>query len=936
MKTHATRHSQRLARLLTWIAVSFVITVPAASQIPTMVTLGRNVEKTSSDIYFVGLGKGRPKEVLMVFNNCSNSQCSISGPAKGSGGLESQSGTYLLTTGTSVATLTLQNAAAGTWSVSQPNPVSFDFYLNGRTFLAGDLQLSSFVQPPGNANGQANQAKGVNLTALRGTDAGFYSAEALAKNQTVGVGGRVDLSFTFPNDSKGMPRNIQSLLGTSNAIFGVFMSGADAEGCPDTDGDGLCDDWETGGMMVNGKFIDLPSMGAHPDHMDIFVQEDSMQQDAVWRTFPVPPPPGLKPFQILTPGHSHRTGVEAEEVMVHAFANSPIMNPDNKTGIDLHADCGWDCVMKPKGANQACDTKQVQLGGRTYCTWGKSAAQPIYSQANIRLLHNACIGDTERGGNRLFYVFRRGLLENPATCQSDFLDGPPPFFDAIKAARFLPTGRSAAFHYGIFAHRLGGELQTGPQSMGGISRGVLASDFIAVALLVANSVPLWAQVGVPMHELGHNLGLRHGGPDSINFKPNYLSIMNYSFSNRGLLVRGAQGTFDYSSFGDLDNLNENQLVEGNGINGGNALVQQALQAGAYGTAYFCPNAMKISLQPTGWNALDWNCNRRIDAAPVASLINMVGVNGQLGALAGNYNDWEHLVVVGGSIADLVRPRALPARVFAAEITLADDSQLVTLYGVATALTSVVAGSLPGGFPPPQVSTEYSVFSSLPGQLNYLNFQIRNSGTQDDVYDLTWTSDQSWANFNGLPTSLALPASTSARFTVPVQVPSNAQLDDSSTVVLTALSQTHDAVEDITRAQVVVGMADLAITAYPLTTVVEVGQNLTYNVVIKNQGPEAASGFVFDSLPETVGFVSATPSTGQCQFDSPNDQTDFSLLPRTLACDVGKLAIGASALIQVVVTPSAPGPLSNVFAAGSDLPDPQTGDDLATTIVQVQP
>ena len=85
---------------------------------------------------------------------------------------------------------------------------------------------------------------------------------------------------------------------------------------------------------------------------------------------------------------------------------------------------------------------------------------------------------------------------------------------------------------------------------------------------------------------------------------------------------------------------------------------------------------------------------------MASLINVVRVNGQLGALAGSPNDWQDLVVVGRSIADLVRPRALPARVFAAEITPAYDSQLVTLYRVATALTSVVAGSLPGGFPPP--------------------------------------------------------------------------------------------------------------------------------------------------------------------------------------------------------------------------------------------
>ena len=32
-----------------------------------------------------------------------------------------------------------------------------------------------------------------------------------------------------------------------------------------------------------------------------------------------------------------------------------------------------------------------------------------------------------------------------------------------------------------------------------------------------------------MHELGHNLGLHHGGTDDLNNKPVYLSIMNYDF-----------------------------------------------------------------------------------------------------------------------------------------------------------------------------------------------------------------------------------------------------------------------------------------------------------------------------------------------------------------------------------------------------------------------
>ncbi|MBK7585771.1 MAG: hypothetical protein IPI67_36990 [Myxococcales bacterium] len=33
-----------------------------------------------------------------------------------------------------------------------------------------------------------------------------------------------------------------------------------------------------------------------------------------------------------------------------------------------------------------------------------------------------------------------------------------------------------------------------------------------------------------MHELGHTLHLEHGGADSLNYKPNYPSVMNYSSS----------------------------------------------------------------------------------------------------------------------------------------------------------------------------------------------------------------------------------------------------------------------------------------------------------------------------------------------------------------------------------------------------------------------
>jgi len=42
------------------------------------------------------------------------------------------------------------------------------------------------------------------------------------------------------------------------------------------------------------------------------------------------------------------------------------------------------------------------------------------------------------------------------------------------------------------------------------------------------------QASTLMHELGHNLGLRHGGDEDTNYKPNYWSIMNYLYQLNGL------------------------------------------------------------------------------------------------------------------------------------------------------------------------------------------------------------------------------------------------------------------------------------------------------------------------------------------------------------------------------------------------------------------
>src|SRR5439155_15763147 len=84
--------------------------------------------------------------------------------------------------------------------------------------------------------------------------------------------------------------------------------------------------------------------------------------------------------------------------------------------------------------------------------------------------------------------------------------------------------RPVAIH-GAVIHAIGGT------SASGIARNIAGdpnavSDFAAAS---ANRTEFQVLVNI-MHELGHTLGLRHGGQDGHNHKVNQLSVMNYSWS----------------------------------------------------------------------------------------------------------------------------------------------------------------------------------------------------------------------------------------------------------------------------------------------------------------------------------------------------------------------------------------------------------------------
>ena len=556
----------------------------------------------------------------------------------------------------------------------------------------------------------------------------------------------------------------------------------------DTDGDGLCDSWETDGVTVqmpNGPvFIDLPGMGADAHHKDIFVQTDYM----------------------VAPSHSHKPYVGAMGEIIQAFANAPVMNPDGTTGITLHVDCGPDCIMKP-------------ATGETWGSLSKATALP----------HQDILGYEDASGN---YDW------------GDFTD--------IEKQYFVPTGRQPIFHYAIFAHQYA--WRAGGDCSSGISSGIGASEFIVSLGCWPDEVgDLFEQAGTFMHEFGHNLGLLHGGVDSVNYKPNYLSVMNYLFQFSGILHRGSsvmsEGTFDYSRFSpsDLPPLNKQHLDETVGPNAdpdvsflyGTAYLLRGYRPGALASPPACiASAATRSIPvPYTYGPIDWNCDG-ITASDVPANINIDPNYPNDTEILNTFNDWPALVFRGGAIGSLGALPDLPTTTpQQQEMTPQDEAQITRLFGV------LVSGR--------------GLFSASAGTTIPLTFTVSNQGINSDTYALTVSSSMPWANVSQVPPSLTLAPGASQQFLINVSVPVGTGAGTTAAINVNAISQTTNLILDQAEADVTVTPA---VVAKGSTTAVAsslnpslAGQSVTFTATVTSTAGGTPTG--------TVTFFDGTTSLG---------------------------------------------------------------------------
>jgi hypothetical protein len=125
------------------------------------------------------------------------------------------------------------------------------------------------------------------------------------------------------------------------------------------------------------------------------------------------------------------------------------------------------------------------------------------------------------------------------------------------------------YKYGFMGH--GYTNPTGKTAYSGFADGIPGKSFL-VTLGIGSwtndtntnhrTGNIYQKTGTIMHELGHTLGLRHGGFEDLpNYKPNYVSVLNYAFQTPSL---SSSWTLDYSKC-KMNSLNENALNESEGI-----------------------------------------------------------------------------------------------------------------------------------------------------------------------------------------------------------------------------------------------------------------------------------------------------------------------------------------------------------------------------------
>jgi len=383
------------------------------------------------------------------------------------------------------------------------------------------------------------------------------------------------------------------------AVRALRCADTDGDGTTDDDGDALCDNWEDDGINVDGDGdaeLDLPALGADRERKDVFVEIDYMDC-------------GVAGGESCNGSHDHEPSEESLGRIEDAFADAPVDNPGGPDGIDLH-------LRVDEGVPE-----------QTVLNFSDGLG-PFF--------------DVKYGEDRCGTGPDDGHFGSPTERADDDCE-------RILEARLL------AFHYLLAGHRTardrlgmaptpGNDVLTfasGPKAeeVAG-TRARFTRTNTTLENTTADQERVWLEAVTMMHELGHNLGLEHGGENEINNKPNYLSVMNYQYAHnkigRATSISGvADGDWvridaemDYSRE-SLPALDEARLAESVG-----------LQGPGDERSMFVVNTTGDAVEPhvvPASGGIDWNGDGTIGGSTTFD----TNDDGQTGTLE-SHHDWPNL------------------------------------------------------------------------------------------------------------------------------------------------------------------------------------------------------------------------------------------------------------------------------------------------------